>query len=109
MKSHRDVVWQGLVRDAAEQEMAITGETVSAGPFEVRIHVVFKDRKQLETSTLDPDNVEKNILDALKGVVWTDDKMKVIRRLTIEALLHPGIRPEACVPKTVIEISRVFG
>lgn len=73
--------WQQAIRDTVMEEIALCGidrqhRLPSAGPF--RVQVLLGLRPGCSTWNSDADNHEKVIYDALTGLLWTDDRLKVI-------------------------------
>lgn len=72
------------------------------GPFDLDLRFYFQDLK-----LRDDDNCEKAVKDALKGVVWDDDKWVRFRRITkAMALDRKSPRVEIEVSQTVDETKK---
>lgn len=85
-KSPELEAWQGIVKDAVEQELTANGlKGPFDGPFNVQIIVHFKTVDDLLAYRGDGDNIAKAILDALTGTVWKDDRLATIPIQSVKA------------------------
>lgn len=71
----RLVAWEGQIKERASQEIAVLDlDLPTKEPLWVEISIQFRDRARFNRAG-DPDNLQKAILDALRGVVWVDDRV----------------------------------
>jgi len=103
-KHPRLAAWQNEVREIVESELAAAGE--AAGPLAhlpfcdqltrtlvIGIELRFDSESALNRAG-DPDNYEKAIWDALRGVLWKDDRSRYIRLHWLHAtwsISNPGV------------------
>lgn len=52
------------------------------GPWYVAVECIFGSEKELRQAG-DPDNLLKTILDALTGILWTDDRLRQVRSVSL--------------------------
>lgn len=70
-------VWKYLVHEHAANEIEMSGVKFDhEGPF--RLSVTLRLPRRVWHLAGDSDNYEKAIMDALKGLVWRDDKVRYI-------------------------------
>jgi len=74
----KDRVWRKLVADEV-RPMVPEGWDLS-GAFTVELTFLFEEA-YFRRYAGDPDNYEKSILDALKGIAWKDDRVRQIRKV----------------------------
>ena len=78
--------WEKLVGD--EAALVMRGHEIFTGPLRVVLH--FR-RKSLVHCDLD--NLQKSVLDALKGIVWVDDCQIVeLHSTMVWGVTDPGVR-----------------
>lgn len=79
----KERVWRKLV--AEEVRPMIPKEWDLGAKYMVTL-TFYLDESYLSRYAGDPDNYEKSILDALKGVAWKDDRVRWIRKVLKEFL-----------------------